>query len=256
MRPVGSLDNRTAPFQNSRVNAEKFESLSDEALYALADKMGLDLPLDLERVFVVEEILNAIDEDIVERRTGGFAPVRIEETKFSGSELDDVGSCLDAPCLIERCYNETFIKALVRDPSWAFAFWEISEAERASLGSEEGPSALFLRVFEIAENDRNEPKRDFFDIPVSDDDNQWYINLPRPKSRYRIELCARMGNRVRCLAHSRDVAVPKQLLEVSYESFEYETKELLRLSGLEVLDIEPPSDDNPQRILKSGPAGE
>ena len=235
---------------------EKFESLSDEAVHALAEKMGLDLPKDLERVFVIEEILSALEEDSNDRRSSGIASVRLEETKFSVSEFDDVDSCLDAAPCIEHVYNETSIRVLVRDPSWAFAFWEIADSEHANIYSVDGSFFLFLRVSELGEEDGAGQKRDFFDIPVSDDDNQWYINLPRPKTRYRIELCARISNKVRVLARSGDVAVPRQFLDVSVAGLEPETAELLRLSGLEKLDIEPPADDNPQRILKSGPLGE
>jgi hypothetical protein len=236
--------------------ADKFESLSDEALYALADKMGLDLPPELERVFVIEEILDAIEEDSVERRTTGVAPVRIEETKFSGSEMDGVDVCLDPPPAIEQCYNETSVRLLVRDPSWAFAFWEIAANEGLGLHDEEGHAGLFLRVFEMSDGELGEAKRESFDIPVSKDDSQWYINLPKPKSSYRIELCVRQEGKVRVLARSRSVAVPRQHLENLSSRLEPETAELLRLSGLETLDIEPVTDDNPQRILKAGLAGE
>jgi hypothetical protein len=238
------------------VKAEKFESLSDEALYTLAERMGLALPPDLARVFVVEEILEALEEDSEERRGGGVASVRIEESKYSGSEMDDVAACLDCPPAMERSYNETTVKVLVRDPSWAFAFWDLAEADRQSLRSEDEGAAVFLRVYETTEADRPENKRDFFDIPVSEDDLQWYINLPRPKARYRIDLCARSEGKVRVLARSKEAAVPRQILEDGLGNLSPATVQLLRLSGLETLDIEPPENENPQRILKSGPATE
>jgi hypothetical protein len=255
-RSVGSLDNCRGLSQNNRVNAEKFESLSDEALYALADRIGLDLPPDLERVFVLEEILGALEEDSEERRASGRAPVRMEETKFSGSELDGVESRMGSVSAVQLTYNETAIHLLVRDPSWAFAFWDISDNDRQILRTEDGPPSLFLRVFEIDKSDTSDNKRDFFDIPLSEEDAQWYINLPRPKSRYRIELCARLSGKVKVLARSKEVLVPRQLLDEGSSALAPDTAELLRLSGLEVLDIEPPNDDNPQRILKTGSAGE
>lgn len=234
---------------------DKFESLSDEALHALAERMGLSIPHDLDRVFVVEEILDAIAEDSEERRNAGPAG-RIEETKYSCSDSYDVDACLEVPPGLSPSFNETSIKVLVRDPSWAFAFWEITETERKSLQDEDGLVDLFLRIAETAEEGGQQNRQDFFDIPVAEDDRQWYINLPKPKTRYRIDLCARREGRTRVLAHSRNVLVPRQVLDENWKNLGPGSAELLRLSGLEALDIEPDEHENPQRILKSGPSGD
>lgn len=238
------------------MNLDKFDSLSDEALYALAEKMGLDLPPNLERVFVVEEILGALEEDSDERLSAGFAPFRIEEFKFSGSSLDSVDAVTAEEPAIERCYNETSMRVLVRDPAWAFAFWEISDADLSALEGLDDSPAFFLHVSEVSDADGGEQKKDFFDIPVSEDDSQWYINLPRSKTKYRIELCARAGNRVRILSRSKDVAAPRQFLDRSLGDIDPASAELFRLAGIETLDIEAPLEENPQRILKYGPEGE
>lgn len=238
------------------MKSDKFESLSDEALYALADKMGLDLPPALERVFVVEEILGAIEEDSQERRSGRISTVRVEEAKFSSSELDEVAASIFPDTPLPKTYNETAIRVLVRDPSWAFAFWDISENERQALMEGEWESTLFLRIFELSEDATAEQKKEFFDIPVSIDDSQWYINLPRAKARYRIELCARAAGRLKVLARSRDACVPRQYLESPLDSLEGTKAELLRLSGVESLDIEPEGDVNPRRILLSEREGD
>ncbi len=231
----------------SLVISEKFESLSDEALFALAEKMGLDVPPSLDRVFVIEEIVGALEEDSLERRSSGGAPIHIEEKKFSGSELDGIEACIEAAPCIERRYNETVVHALVRDPSWAFAFWDLADSDRAALRSQESQSALFLRIQEAGAD--GEGTREYFDIPVAEDDLQWYINLPRPNARYRIELRARAGGRSRLLARSALVVAPRQTLDEAAAAFDPRTAELLRLSGLDSLKIEPEALGNPQRIL-------
>lgn len=235
------------------MSSEKFESLSDEALNALAEKMGLDLPQGLDRVFIVEEILDAVAEDKLERRPTGRASassVCTETTKFSGTELDEVESCIDAAPPLEQRYNETSIRIVVRDPSWAFAFWDVADSERESLSPEEGPLSLFLRV---AENGLSpESRREFFDIPVSEEDLQWYINFPKPEARYRVDLCARSGIHLRVLARSDEIRLPKPLLSRPLAELDPDMAELMRLSGSGNLDIEPEGEDNPQRILKSG----
>lgn len=238
------------------MKADKFESLSDEALYALADKMGLDLPPDLERVFVVEEILGAIEEDSLERHSSRLSAVRVEEAKFSSSDLDEVDPSILQDSPMPKTYNETAIKVLVRDPSWAFAFWDLSESERQGLYDGEWESSLFLRVFELPELGLPEQKKEFFDIPVSIDDSQWYINLPKAKARYRIELCARAGGKLKVLARSKDAYVPRQHLDSDLDSLGGGRALLLRLSGIESLDIEPEGDVNPRRILLSEREGD
>ena len=85
------------------MNVDRLRELSLEALYALAEKMSLDLPPGLESIFVMEAILEAFDEDNEERHASGDAPVHIEEKKFSGSELDEIDASLDAaPCIARR----------------------------------------------------------------------------------------------------------------------------------------------------------
>ncbi len=232
------------------MTSEKFESLSDEELYALADKMGLDLPPGLARVFVAEEILEALEEDSLERRSSASAPMHVDEKKFSCSDaLSGVDECRASAAFADRRYNETMIRALVRDPSWAFAYWDIAEADRSALHAD-GVASLFLRVVELDEG--GESAREFFDIPISEGDAQWYINLPHAKARYRIELRLRSGSRSRLLARSTALSVPRQTLEFHATALDARSSELLRLSGLEGLGIEPPPAGNPLRILSGG----
>lgn len=251
------LDKDPPPSQNKSVISEKFDSLSDEELFALAEKLGLDLPPDLDRLFVVEELCDALAEESAERRSVGEAPLHVEEKKFACSETEDLELSSPPPPAVR--YSETMIRAIVRDPAWAFAFWDISDAERSFLRAEENESSLLLRVTEVGAEE--ECRKSSFDIPVAEDDLQWYINLPRPKARYRIDLCLRLGRpgpggRIKVLARTGEVAVPRQVLDEGLDRFEPEAAELLRLSGLDSLHIEPPRDDNPQRILKFRPDGE
>jgi hypothetical protein len=157
-------------------------------------------------------------------------------------------------------YNETMIRAIVRDPSWAFAYWDVSDAELDSLRGEESSAGLFLRVAEIcgaSDPGGLDNHREYFDIPVADNDLQWYINLPRSGVRFRIDLCARhagQGGKFRVLAHSNEVESPRQSLVAPPQGLEAETCELLALSGIEDLSIDGCVDGNPRRILQSGNA--
>jgi uncharacterized protein len=248
-------------FQNVRVTIDKLETLSLEELYTLADRTGLDLPPGLERPFVIEEILEILEEDSEDRRSCQGEALHVDEKKYSELRIDeiDVGPGVDES-IVQR-YNETMIRAIVRDPSWAFAFWDVSDAELESLRGEEGSAGLFLRVAEIrnqADGLESDNHREYFDIPVADNDLQWYINLPGPGVRFRIDLCARRASQTgkfRVLARSNEVESPRQSLAAPPEGLDAATCELLALSGIEELSIDARIETNPRRILRSGSAG-
>lgn len=232
--------------------SEKLDALTDEELRRLAARIGLDLPEDLDRVFVLEEILEAMEEDSPGHR-GTASPVHIAEIKYAAFCAESLPHPAQSSDVLPDQYGETMIRALVRDPSWAFAFWDLSVADRLCLKEDED-HGLFLRVAEIGAGE--ERKRDAFDIPVAAEDRQWYINLPRPGARYRIELCSRAGGKSRCLARATETLVPRQALDPEALNVDEARGELLRLSGLELLDIEPRDSDHPQRLLASDREGE
>jgi uncharacterized protein len=230
------------------VNVEKLNSLSTEALYALAEKLGMDLPPDLDRVFVVETLVEALEEDHEDRRVDRDAPVHIEEKKFSGSELDDFDASLDAAPCIESRYNETAIRVLVRDPTWAFAFWDVKDDDRDAYEATEEFGGFFLRIIEGAGVEGNE----YFDVSVGRDDAQWYLNLPNQDARYRIDLCVRIEGRTKVLARSNVVRTPRAALMEGIEALAGSGAELLKLSGIHSLHIEPEAGRHPSRILNGG----
>jgi uncharacterized protein len=246
-------------FQNERVKTEKLDALSLEELYVLADKTGIDLPPGLERPFVVEEILDALEEDSEDSREAQGEAVHIDEKKYSGLRNADfdVGSSPGEP-IVPR-YNETMIRAIVRDPSWAFAYWDVSDTELDALRGDDSTASLFLRVAEIGSaGEQGESHREYFDIPVSDNDLQWYINLPRSGVRFRIDLCSRrngQGGKIRVLARSNEVQSPRQGLSVSGKGLDSASYELLALSGVEDLPMDNPFERNPLRILPAGLTG-
>ena len=235
---------------------EKLDALSLDELYALADKTGIDLPPGLERPFVVEEILGALEDDSADRRATQGEAVHIDEKKYSGLRMGDVVADFDFDEPISARYNETMIRTIVRDPSWAFSYWDISDSELEALKGEDPTAGLFLRVAEVGPVDgRAEVRREYFDIPVADNDLQWYINLPRSGVRFHIDLCARrsgQSGRIRVLARSNDAESPRQSLAAPAKAFDPQTYELLALSGVEDLPAVSPPEGNAPRILSAG----
>lgn len=214
----------------------------------MAERMGVYIPEGLDRPFVIEEIISALEDDDRERVFSHDGTGHVEEKKLSGgshiSYLAGIRSG-DRVGIPER-YNETMIRALPRDPSWIYAYWDISEQKRIPLEEEEQQARLFLRVIEL--NSQHERTKDFFDIGITLDDWKWYINIPQPGSNYRVDLCIQKGEKVKALAHSNEVRMPYYYIRRTQQMPQI-TKSLLILSGMEGLHLTEPKDENPNRIL-------
>lgn len=229
------------------MNVERLTGLSIEALYALAEKMGLDLPVGLERLFVMEAILEAFEEDLVDRKSSGKTASHMEEKKFSGSELDEIDASLDAAPCIESRYNETVIHLIPRDPEWAFVFWDIKNDDLDSLCRGNEPAGLILRVGMNPGADGI--CQDSFDVNVSLDDDHWYLQLPEADGEYRVELYSRCKPRPRLLARSNAIKTPKALTTESLDALDEHAMKLAALSGLDTLMPQQVPDRHPSRIL-------
>lgn len=225
------------------VNFEKLNSLSNDALEILAEKMGIALSRDFERESIIDELLEALREDSEEP---------LARQGDSLSPLDEIGPSPDTAPVIQCRYNETMIRVLVRDPAWAFAYWDISEADVEMLEVNQGPLECFLRVVEEHETGRHEKAHSgaHFDIPIGSNDMQWYINLPNPERCYRIDLYCRVNDRNKRLAKSNSVLTPRSTPLQGFDVDE-SSRILFMLSGAKELDFHVSEEYHPSRILSS-----
>ncbi len=109
-------------------------------------------------------------------------------------------------------YNEDKIALMVRDPYWAFAYWEVTQAriekEKAWFGWN---SKLCVRVYDISGvqfDGRN--AIGFFDQEVHERTGNWYLDLGRPTHSF----CAELGllspeGRFLTLARSNYITMPR-----------------------------------------------
>ena len=105
------------------MNPEILSLLSDEELKILAEKMNIYVPEGLERIFLIEEIIDAYEDDTSDKtfsRCSRSSRGKLAGTGFIPGRLEDIS--------IPDYYNETYINAIVRDPLWIFAFWDIAES--------------------------------------------------------------------------------------------------------------------------------
>ncbi|MDR1910043.1 MAG: DUF4912 domain-containing protein, partial [Spirochaetaceae bacterium] len=152
----------------------------------------IDVPGGLERIFIIEELLDLVRED----EPGG-----------GEGTLED--PLLPEPSLLPRQYNITYLNVLIRDPLWVFVFWEIKAADREAWEKAGDFGGYFLKVFPVDRTGR--PTIEAltpFVVSVGADDNSRYLGFPplewkaseprAPESRsaaswFRVELRRLMG---------------------------------------------------------------
>jgi hypothetical protein len=209
----------------------------------LADSYGVDIPFDLDRVFIIEQLLDIVFEDETEE----------EDPKPALVEAD-----IPEPAPLPRQYNITFIEVMIRDPLWVFAFWEIKCSDRDVFEKSPDFGGYYLDVYR---GDRASPfsppvnsppspanrsgMTEFFTVPVGPDDNAWYLGFPPEREKgpafYQVELSVSLGNHREALALSRPFRLPRLLglpaCTEEKEASEVYKNPLLKLSGVEDLRV-------------------
>ena len=130
--------------------------------------------------------------------------MQIKERKFDITLNEQFDFEEDQYPLPER-YNETRIVVLLRDPAWAYTYWDMKEADISALKFGSLSGNLLLRVYEMSSPEFEKKNIiDFSDIPVTLDDSSWYINLPQTGIYYCIELIlsGKVSDKVLCRSNT------------------------------------------------------
>ena len=139
---------------------------------------------------------------------------------------------------IPDVYNDTYMRALPRDPEWIFVYWEISESSRNALKGKMGEAAYhsskkLLRLSDVT--DRNydgSNAQGYTDIEINDYANNWYVRVPEPGRTYLVE-CGFLTSEGRFFlgVRSNAVNVPHFGLSAVRDGELAGTDELLRMSS-------------------------
>lgn len=227
------------------MTAERLQRCTMKSLREIAEKEGIVLAGKINKDILVDLILEAMSEDREERNKTNNPAMRIREKKYEVVIDEDIDVPESNRFPLPEQYNETKIVLLLRDPFWAFAYWDIKAADIEDL------KVLFLRVRRPSGESGRVPKRDFFDIPVGLDDRSWYINLPAAGAVYEIDLIGknRVGERVLCTSNrisSPAFKVPEAGTE---QALKDTGNDLELLSRLYNFGEESPMKEIPQRII-------
>ena len=211
------------------------ESLTTSDLIRMAESVGVDIPPELDRVFIIEEVLEICSAD----GDSGNLP-----------ENGLIDTVLFESAMLPKQYNISFIEVIIRDPLWAFVFWEVKAQDKEQIEKSQDFDGYYLKILPLqAENLEGasnegasneapslEEIKDFR-IPVKPDDTAWYLGLSpdmfgeisqvEQQSFFKVEFCAKMKGEEMALAVSNPVKLP--LLPSA--ATEQDINPLLRLSG-------------------------
>lgn len=234
---------------------ERLNQLGMEELVHLCDLFDVDVDVDMDSVEEGDraELVEALHEVMEERRRlredENTFPVSYHQQKFENLDelFGEAGTPNEWGFEFPQSYNVTRIELMLRDPWWAFAYWDISVHDKTNVMKEEDFDCFLLR---LEEHGIAGTWIGVMDVPVGINDSSWYLNLPVTDRQYRVSLMARVGDAERSLAHSQRINVPAGKFSEKLEVCDsFETDALIFLSGIERLDERGVAVEVPRRIL-------
>ena len=176
------------------------ESKSTGELIKLADGFSIDIPDGLERIFIIEELLEYSNMNALEAKHD-------LENNSSYSETAD----------LPKQYNISYIEVIIRDPLWIFVYWEIKSHDREMHENTDDFKGYCLRLVPINEAE-TELKENSFTVPVGSEDCARYIGLTeqsfnkditQAQERYIIKLGVIRGDSETQIAVSQPFCMPR-----------------------------------------------
>lgn len=231
----------------------RLETLSFESLKAIAAREGIDVPDGVERILVIDLLLEIAEDRKEEQDSRNNNPVRIQKKKYDVSLNKDFVQIQDGDdSNLPENYNTNRIVMLLRDPSWGYVYWDVKGGSLgAALEDLRGEQAL-LRVLRFKNDGKKKaPGKllDSYDIPLGPEDRGWYINNPNQDSFYQVELVIQGEDCEHVLVRSNLVRVPRAVTKEDLSLRDGTPLDMiLSLSGVENLDVFAPKKTIPQRI--------
>ncbi len=196
---------------DTKLSRAYLETLPSADLIALADDFGIDVPENLNRRFIIGELLE-VAEDLAD---DDLAEVSQEETEASA-----------------ETYNETVISAVLRNPVWLFVYWDVNKSLILSVRASTRVRSLSLRV-SMFTKDSLEVAADSFDVPITIEDRNRYVLLPSGFGSVRVDLVLDLEDGTQeMLASTGMVSLPLVPERIANPLPETPVSPVLRLSSL------------------------
>ncbi|MCL2410362.1 MAG: DUF4912 domain-containing protein, partial [Treponema sp.] len=188
------------------VTRAQLEGLSTDELTRTADSYGIDIPPGLDRIFIIGEILECAGEEI-------------DTSADKNEDNPVVDSAYPEAVFLPKQYNITFIDVMIRDPLWAFVFWEIKGQDKETHENDPDFNGYCLRVIPVNEEGIEELSDEkSFTIMVGSQDNARYLGFAEKTGEgysldssgsYIIKLSVLYGETEKEIISSRIFSLPK-----------------------------------------------
>ncbi len=194
---------------------ERLAKYSMFELYKIAENESIQCDYTTEdRDKLIDEILDALEEDKNERDLSNNDAMKLKSTKYDILQDYELEAQEKQVYSIPSRYNDTRIVLMLRDPLWAYTYWDINESQLGKLKEDIFFEGFFLRVFELAlKTDAGGYSKDnildYYDIPVDEDDDCWYINLGKTGKHFGIQLCSMVHGKALVLCESNIIKSPR-----------------------------------------------
>jgi len=215
------------------VSRDWLESLIMGELIKVADDYGVDIPAGLDRDVIIEEIMESFNAE-----------------KDSEEKTDiAVNPSYSEAVLLPKQYNISYIEVIIRDPLWAFVFWEIKGYDKEIYESAADFNGYCLRVIPINEGDTEQQAREnSFTVSIAPSDSARYLGFMEHTSknsgRYVIKLNVLRGETETQIASTLPFDLPK--LYEAENITEKSLNPLIHLSGILDLSITMNTDRQPR----------
>ncbi len=209
--------------ENKVLTLAHLETLSSADLIALADDYGIDIPDNLNRRFIIGELLEVAEESGLEATR---SPSMNENAEIPEENRE-----------LPESFNETEISVILRNPAWAFVYWDISEDALQRISDSPRFKNLVLRVSYFDKEDDVTPV-EYYDLQITLADREQYILLETGKKYLRVDLVAFFidGN-YDSLTISEKIRLPETpaIFAKAFPGQEVNIPEILELSGMKKL---------------------
>lgn len=145
------------------------------------------------------------------------------------------------PLDLPVAYGETRITVMVRDPFWAYAYWEIEpkrlEELKRAIGKEAQEAQMILRVYDITDIEFNGLNaHHYFDLEITNLANNWYINLGAPNRAFCVDIGLKTtSGKFFLIARSNTIQTPRawmsEVVDEKWMSTQEDFEKVYALSG-------------------------
>lgn len=234
----------------------RLNELDDKSLEALCQKEEIDILPGMSRSDLIAALVEVYEEEEKERQKLHSLIIQIERSKFGFAD-DALIQTSEKPQEQElpESYEDSYCGLLLRDPDWAFCFYEIKSIAWQNYSKQGGFKGFFLQLMENQTPEINGPMNTTYRIMLDSRLGSRYIQLPKQGYYYQIEIVVVSATDRTVLTQSSIIYSPQVLDRINELSRVNDPAYLAILEASNFFETEPVKrlEQNQQDIEKSNP---